>query len=67
VVSSVIDLLLRTLFNVEAATVVTLLVEGYPFVFAVQSCLLHATVMSAQWNNVMYVPGLWPIDSCHTV
>ena len=34
-VSSVIDLLLRTLFNIEAATVVTLLVESYPFVFAV--------------------------------
>jgi len=38
VVSSVIDLLLRTLFNIEAATVVTLVtlsVECYPFVFAV--------------------------------
>ena len=37
VVSSVIDLLLRTLFNIEAATVVTLSVESYPFVFTVQS------------------------------
>jgi len=35
VVSSVIDLLLRTLFNIEAATVVTLSVESYPFVFTV--------------------------------
>ena len=35
-VSSVIDLLLRTLFNIEAATVVTLSVESYPFVIAVQ-------------------------------
>ena len=34
-VSSVIDLLLRTLFNIEAETVVTLSVENYPFVFAV--------------------------------
>ena len=34
-VSSVIDLLLRTLFNIEAASVVTLSVESYPFVFAV--------------------------------
>ena len=34
-VSSVIDLLLRTLLNIEAATVVTLSVESYPFVFAV--------------------------------
>ena len=34
-VSSVIDLLLCALFNIEAATVVTLSVESYPFVFAV--------------------------------
>ena len=32
-----------------------------------QSSLLHGTKKSAQWNNVMYVPGLWPIESCHTV
>ena len=31
-VSSVIDLLLRTLFNIDAATVVTLSVESYPYV-----------------------------------
>ena len=37
-VSSVIDLLLRTLFNIEAATVVTLSVESYSFVFTV--CML---------------------------
>ena len=36
-VSSVIDLLLCTLFNIEAATVVTLSVESYPFVFEVYS------------------------------
>ena len=35
-VSGVIDLLLRTLFNIEAATVVTLSVESYPFVFEVK-------------------------------
>ena len=36
-VSSVIVMLLRTLFNIGAATVVTLSVESYHFVFAVHS------------------------------
>jgi len=35
VVSSVIDLLLCTLFGIGAATEVTLSVESYPFVFTV--------------------------------
>jgi len=47
VVSSVIDLLC-TLFNIEAATVVTLSVESYPFVFVVNrgfSTLPHHRVI----------------------
>jgi len=41
VVSSVIDLLLCTLFNIEAATVVTLSVVSYPIVFAVYHINTH--------------------------
>ena len=49
-VSSVIDLLFRTLFNIEAATVVTLSVESYPFVFAVilfiSNCILKHRIIN---------------------
>jgi len=54
VVSSVIDLLLCTLFNIEAATVVTLSVESYPFVLAVLH-LLHTAATSQQLLQSMTI------------
>ena len=43
-VSSVIDLLLRTLFNIEAITVLTLSVESYPFVFTLRLKSLYTSL-----------------------
>ena len=61
-VSSVIDLLLRTLFNIEAATVVTLSVESCPFVFTVIQYKVESKLLSGPYP--LLCQSLLPLVGC---
>jgi len=64
--ASVIDLLLRTLFNIQAATVVTLSIESYPFVFTVRSVVDSMLVAMHAGHCLLNACNLVCSFHCHT-